>query len=195
MHQQNKQHLIKLLSFTPIFLFSFCFGVDTFTQSELKFVKPFYKTDTVIYTSENGQADTIVFNAFTEDTLKLRNLEQGFYNETQLRVRYSLTINSFHKITVKSVNNEPDDFISFGNVKHSHSYKQICFLGLIFDEKYLDEVDVSQLNEITFTQDNATYKNVNINAGIKSFRFDFNKGILSFVDNNNIKWSATSYKQ
>lgn len=48
-------------------------------------------------------------------------------------------------------------------------------------EMRLDNSDSS----VVFDGKNAIYKGVNINEGIKSFTFDFDKGVVSFVDKNN----------
>ncbi len=186
--------LLTILLVSAITLLCSCFGVDPFSQNDLKFVKPFNKTDTVIYTSEKGQVDTIIFSAVSNDTLKLRNLEQGFYDENRIKVSYALTKNSYHKLSTGEVHNEPHHFIQFAQAKHSHSSKEIYFLGLIFDQEYIESIDVNNKSEFTFSHENAIYEEVNINEGIKSFTLNFDKGILSFIDKNNIKWTADNKK-
>lgn len=181
--------LFVITIFTVIMrLFTSCNGNASFSPNELKFAKPFTKTNIVEYRSSRGQIDTIIFHSAIIDTVRIRSIEQGFYNDNILRVSYDLTDNSYHKLTVKSVNGEPTYFISFAKAKNSHSTKEISFLGLLFDDDYLNKVVTTKETSIVFSQDNARYKGVNVNEGIKSFKFDFEKGVVSFVDKNDIEW-------
>ena len=177
-----------ILIFAIIFLNS-CIQNSSFSKEELGFFKPYFKADTAIYKSLKGQLDTVIFTKMTIDTVEVRSIEQGFYNNNILRVSYKLTENSYHKVTVKSINNEPDDFLSISKAKNSHSSKEIYFLGLLFDEEYFDKIiNIIQTEVIVFDESKAKYKDANINEGIKSFKFSFTKGILSFVDKNNVEW-------
>ena len=171
---------------------SACMQNSTFSEDELRFAKPYSKTDTAIYKSETGLIDTILFHSEINDTVEVRNIEQGFYNNRRLLVSYKLSDNSYHKFTVKSVNNEPNYFIHFAKAKGSHQSKEISFLGMVFSEEYLNKIDVCNKNEIIFSEGNATYNEANINEGIKSFVFDFDKGITSFIDTHNLKWRRVS---
>jgi len=170
-------------------LFSSCTtGNASFSSEELRFTKPFSDNLVAVYKSETGQVDTITFLKWKVDTIKYRNLEQGFYNENTLSVGYKLTNNSFHKITVKGVGETSENLMLFIKAKNSHSSKEFCFLGLLFDESYLNNIMASKYGTIIFSQENAKYKDVNINEGIKSFTFSFEKGITSFIDKNNKEW-------
>lgn len=175
--------------------FSACMENVKFSEDEVRFTKPFLKTGTVIYQSSTGLIDTIMFYQAMNDTVKVRNIEQGFYNNSRLSVSYELTSNSYHKFTVKSVNKEPEKFIQFNKAKDSHHSKEISFLGLVFGKAYLEKMDVRNKNEIAFSMENATYNEVNINEGIKSFVFDFDKGIISFIDIQNNKWEKYSFRK
>jgi hypothetical protein len=186
-----KRHLKKFLYFLALILhicFSACMQNATFSNDELRFLKPFLRTDTAIYQSSTGLIDTILFHQAMNDTAKVRSIEQGFYNNNRLLVSYELTNNSYHKFTVKAVNNEPENFIQFTKAKGSHQSKEIRFLGMVFSQEYLNKLNVKNKNKVTFNVNNATYNEVNINEGIKSFVFDFDKGITSFIDIKNIKW-------
>jgi hypothetical protein len=169
-------------------LFASCTGNASFTSEEMRFVKPFEIDSVIVYKSEQGQIDTVRFFKLKIDTIRYRNIEQGFYNESALTVGYELTNNSFHKITVQSINKEPEHFLLFLKAKKSHSSKEISFLGLVFDEDYVNKIINTKDSSIIFSSENAQYKGVNINEGIKSFRFDFNKGIVSFIDKHEIEW-------
>jgi len=181
--------LNNLIGMCVILFMNSCIGNSSFNQAELKFVNPYFKPDTATYKSSQGLMDTIIFTARAVDTVEYRNLAQGYYNENILRVSYKLTNNSFHKFLNESINNEPVDFISISKAKNSHSSKEIYFLGLLFDEEYLDSIIKTNQNEvIVFNEDKATYKDANINEGIKSFKFSFTNGIISFVDKTDIEW-------
>jgi hypothetical protein len=166
-----------------IFFMNSCIRNSSFNKEELKFVKPYLKENTVIFQSPQGYMDTIVFSNSVIDTVELRNLSQGYYNENILRVTYKITSKSFHKLFEQSLSNELIDFISFSKAKNSHSSKEIYFLGLLFNEDYLDGIINENTGEIiVFKSDKAKYTGLNINKGIKSFKFSFTKGIESFID-------------
>jgi len=140
----------------------------------------------VEFRSSRGQIDTVIFYPAVIDTFS--SVEQGLYNENILRIAYELTDNSYHRLISKSVNEEPEYFISFSKEKASSSSKEISFLGLLFSNDYINKVINKKDSLIVFSQGNAKYKDVNINEGIKSFNFNFKKGILSFIDKNDIEW-------
>lgn len=171
-------------------LFASCTGNASFTSEEMRFVAPFEKDSIVIYKSEEGQLDTIRFLKLKIDTIRYRSIEQGFYNENALTIGYELTSNSYHKITVQSINNEPEHFLLFIKARKSHSSKEISFLGLVFDEDCINKILNRKDSSIIFSRENAQYKGVNINEGIKSFKFDFKHGVISFIDKNDIEWNA-----
>lgn len=169
--------------------FNSCTGGNaSFSSEEMRFAKPFSDKSIVIYRSEIGQLDTVTFLNYKIDTIRYRNLEQGFYNENTLSVRYDLSESSYHKITVKGVNGDWQDLMLFLKAKNSHSSRQFSFLGLLFDESYLDVVMSTKDSVVVFNENHARYKGVNVNEGIKSFTFSFKKGIIFFTDNHNIRW-------
>lgn len=165
-----------------------CFSIADFSEEELRLVKPFSKNQELIFKSPTGQRDTIVFGAATFDTIKYRNIEQGFYNELALSVPYRLSPGSFHKVTVTSINREPEHFLQFTKAKGSHGSKEISFLGLIFDEEYINRIIRQKKVELNFRKEDANYSGVNINEGIKSFVFRFDRGVVSFVDMHDTEW-------
>jgi signal peptidase I len=173
---------------TSTIITSGCLSVEDFSNEESQFVKPFQEGHQLVFKSSKGQQDTIVFSAASIDTIKYRNIEQGYYNELALSVTYRLSPGSFHKITVKSINDEPETFIQFTKAKDSHSSKEISFLGLIFDEKYIHRIVGQRKDVFDFRKEDAVYSGVNINEGIKSFVFSLDAGIISFIDNYNTEW-------
>lgn len=164
--------------------FSSCLNTPSFTKEELKFANPFSKADTGVYKSSKGQTDTIIYHAAIKDVLKIRSGERGFYNENRLIVYYELSNGSYHKFTVHSSNGEHKHLISF----YKNDSKEICFLGLIFNDQYIDSICNNPGSTISFIINNAQYSGMNINEGINSFQFDFNKGIVSFKDKYNSLW-------
>ena len=164
-----------------------CNDNASFTPDEMRFTKPFANSSTVVFKSSAGQTDTVTFHPIIVDTVKYRNLEQGFYNENFLGIDYELTNNSFHKILGGST----ERFLLFLKAKNSHSANEISFLGLLFNEDYLNKVMDTKDSLVVFSQENARYTGVNINEGIKRFTFDFNKGVVSFVDRQDREWIRT----
>lgn len=180
-----------LLTVIVMELFSSCTGNASFTQKEMRFTEPFKEDQIVIYKSSLGQMDSIKFFKVGIDTVKYRNFSQGFYNENVLRVKYQLLNNSYHKIDYGAglSNYElEDNFLSFLKSKNGHSDKEIGFLGLGFDEDYVNEILTKKDSVIIFSQENAKYKGLNINVGIRSFTFSFENGIVAFIDKNNKEW-------
>lgn len=170
---------------------SSCFSVEGFSKEELLFAKPFLNPHQLIFQSPTGQRDTIAFSAMSIDTIKYRSIEQGFYNELALSVNYRLSPGSYHKETIKSVNDEPEHFLQFTRAKGSHSSKQVSFLGLIFNEGYLNRIAGERKGVLNFRKEEAVYSGVNINEGIKSFLFSFDKGIISFIDKQGDEWKTS----
>ncbi|GAB2819322.1 hypothetical protein GCM10027043_19800 [Ferruginibacter profundus] len=168
----------------------------TFSTRELKFTKPFVFNDTIIYKSIYEKSDTIIFYKTIYQVNQTRNLEQGYYNNYSYNVDYRLSIGSYHKII------DPNEVGAQTNlydiIKSSDSPatngQEFCFLGLIFDDKYLD-VLIIDTNTITiFDESKAQYQGMNINEGIKNFTFEKEKGIVSFIDKNNNKWFRVDAK-
>jgi len=100
--------------------------------------------------------------------LRRQNFEQGFYDENMLRVAYELSPKSFHHFTVASTDGTPTYYINFIMAGNSHSAKDIYFLGLTFDEDYLDNIEATKDKSILFSKEKAKYSGVNINEGIQS---------------------------
>ncbi|HVM86682.1 MAG TPA: hypothetical protein VMT76_00745 [Puia sp.] len=172
-------------------LFPSCTSNTSFTPEEMRFTDPFNDTSIIVYKSALGQIDSIKFFKWELDTIKYRNFSQGFYNENILRVKYQLLNHSYHKINYGGgLSNYElmDNYLSFLKSKNGHSDKEINFLGLEFDKDYVNKILNIKESSIIFSDENARYKGVNINQGIKSFKFDFEKGITSFVDKNGVQW-------
>lgn len=167
-----------------------CKTDNNFSNEELRFVKPFNKTDTVIYKSTKGLIDTIIF--FPKDSFigKVSSFEQGFYKQNILTVEYILTPNSYHKFIIVDGSNivKPKQFLGFYKSDIGNISKEIKFLGLIFSEKSIDKISKSNQDEVIFNDKDADYVNMNIVEGIKSFKFNFSTGIVSFIDNDNVLW-------
>ncbi len=178
----NRNKLI--IIFATVLLF-FCISINmgaAFKSNELKFIKPFARYQTVIFKSNKGELDTIKFYKFHIDTIRYHNIEQGFYNEYDLKVGYELTDNSYHKLITIPNNKKTDDFITYIKVKGSYETKEISFLGLVFENKFIIDAISSQSDSILFGKQDAVYEGVNINKGISSFVYSKTSGIISYSD-------------
>jgi hypothetical protein len=172
-------------------LFPSCTGNASFNHQEMRFIEPFKDTNIIIYKSALGQIDSVKFFKWELDTIKYRNFSQGFYNENILNVKYQILNHSYHKLDFGAGLSNYDleeSFLSFLKSKNGHDDKEISFLGLAFGEDYINKILDTKDSSIIFSSEKALYKSVNINEGIKSFKFDFEKGIISFVDKNGVEW-------
>ena len=66
------------------------YNVDNFTDEEVKWTKPFNKNQTIIFTSEKGEFDTIIFKEVVMSNETVNDLERGFYKSNYLNVPMSL---------------------------------------------------------------------------------------------------------
>jgi hypothetical protein len=180
-----------------LLLFSACSRKKVrFDQSELKWLQPFNKTDSIVYQSENGLRDTIIFFGQQSSSSSVNNMEQGFYNTYSMNVKYELTYNSYHKfIKINSIgeqvngNDESRDLLSINKSNNTTgTAMEFYFLGLLFNQDFLGSIRTDSIRTLKLDETNAVYKELNIKEGIKNFEFDFNKGIVSFIDHNGIKW-------
>ena len=191
----------KVLYFTLCFLMTICicscsYRNVTFSTQELKFTKPFVFNDTIIYKSIYGNSDTIIFYKVLYQVNQTRNLEQGYYNNYSYNVDYRLTIGSYHKIINPNEVGAQTNLYDITKSSDSPTIngQEFCFLGLIFDDKYLDSLLIDTNSITIFDESKAQYQEMNINEGIKSFIFEKEKGIVSFIDKNNNKWFRVDTK-
>lgn len=169
-------------------LYQSCTGNASFTDQEMRFTNPFKENTVVVYKSAKGQMDTVRFLRVKMDTAKFRSFEQGYYNENFVIVDYELTNNSYHKISIPSVDKKTENLLLFRKTKGSEGSKEFGFLGLLFDEDYLKRILNTKDSVIIFDRNDARYTGLNINEQIKRFKFDFNRGIVSFTDIHDIEW-------
>lgn len=120
---------------------------------------------------------------------KMRNLEQGFRDERTLQVRYTLTQGSYHQFVFPSKNTEPENFLSVtDNDNWTKPMLELSFLGSIYDNSFFDKAKQDNNRIVHFDRSSSIYHGVNIAEGIKSFDFDMEKGIVSFIDKFDRKW-------
>ena len=184
----NRSKLIIIVATVLLFLFIGKNVSATFTANELKFVKPYSESHIAIYKSDKGQIDTIKFYKFYIDTIKYRNTEQGFYNEYDLIVRYELTEDSYHKLITVPNNKKTDNLMTFIKVKGSYETKEMGFLGLVFENKFILNAISSRVDSVLFSDKDAIYRNININKGISSFVYRKDQGIVSYSDDTGSIW-------
>lgn len=165
-----------------------CNWNSSFNREEMRFVASFTRDELVVFESETGQLDTVRFFQWKVDTIRKRSFGQGYYNENVLLVGYELTPGSFHKFPESSSSGNYDDLILFLKSK-GHSHKEIKFLGLIFDQEYVEQKLKSKDELIVFDGEQAQYRDMNINEGIRRFSLDLRIGVISFVDKNEQKWT------
>lgn len=167
----------------------------SFPPSYSRWTKPFEVTDTCIYSSDIKQHDTIIFYKKASSFSRTNNIGQGYSKTFSSSVDYELTKGSYHQFTNKYLNTDAKSFVSISksfdlidSTNDTQTNIEIYFLGLLYNNNFIDTVNMKK-TQINFDFDNAVYKNLNINEGIRSFNFDFSKGIISFIDLNNHKWS------
>ncbi len=167
-----------------------------FDNNDLKWLRPFNTTDTIIYRSQNGLSDTITFFQQESNRSSVSSFEQGSYTTYSKSVTYKLTDSSYHKfiqvnsngIQVYSNSKKQYLFSLSKSNNQTETGMEISFLGLIFNESYLKSLRTDSIKVLTLDEVKAAYKNMNVTEGIKTFDFDFQKGIISFIDYNNVKW-------
>ncbi len=180
-----------LLIIIALLLTSCVFNIRDFSEDELKWFEPYNKTDTIIYSSEKGELDSIIFQKAIATRASTRGFEQGFYNTNYLTVPYSFTGGSYHQFAFMSGGKkryEQDIFnISKSSSMGSDDF-EIIFIGTIFNGKELD--NIQKINEHTFyfSSNNATYSGVNVEKEINDFTFDTKIGITKYTDSRGLKW-------
>jgi hypothetical protein len=175
---------------TLVILLSGCFKVDDFTRNELKWYKPYDKTDTVIFFSEKNESDTIIFQAKESGSSSTRGFEQGFYNTNYLTVPYYFTKGSYHQFAMMSDGKTryDQDILNMSKSSSSTGFMEIIFIGTIFSDDNLDSIQ--KINDSTYFFDShkATYSGMNVEKEIEDFTFNINLGITNYTDDRGVKW-------
>ncbi len=183
---------IILLSITSTLTgcFNQTYKVDDFTTEELVWYKPFTKTDSVVYSSDNGEKDTIIFKAPEAASDSTRDFEQGFSNTNYLTVVYEFSKGSYHQSAMMSGGTKRYDHWFVNSYKSSAGYGsvEITFIGTLFSENIKN---IQKINDSTyyFDSEKADYSGMNVEKGIKNFTFNTRLGVTEFVDDRNIKWT------
>jgi len=178
----------------PFLIFCFILGCSykdvIFTKEELKWTEPYQHDDTIVYKSPDNKRDTVIFYQVQRQINHTHSLEQGYYYTYSYSVDYRLTIESYHKIiNPNEVGARTSLFdISKSTDDPTSAEQEFCFLGLIFDSKFLEDISNDTSSITLFDESKAQYKGVNINEGIRSFKFQKENGIISFIDKNNQEW-------
>ena len=158
--------------------------IEQFTKQDFMLIRPFKKTDTIVYLSAIGQVDTIIFSRAEIDTEERRSFELGFYNAYVMGVEYELTHGSYHM--EKHITNGhvlyptiPERFYAVNISTKEYSNKELSFLNLFFDEDYLRKITIDTTSIITFKGNG---------IGVNSFKFSPQIGVISYVDTSGIEW-------
>ncbi len=163
--------------------------VDDFAIDELIWYKPFTKTDSVIFISDKGEKDTIIFIAPQSVSDSTRDFEQGFSNTNYLTVVYEFSKGSYHQSAIMGNGKTRYDHWFVNSAKSSSGYGsvEITFIGTFFSDNLQN---IQKVNDTTyfFDSNKADYSGMNVEKGISSFTFNTKLGVTEFVDDRNIKW-------
>jgi hypothetical protein len=166
--------------------------VKTFTSDDIKWFKPYGKTETIIFESVNGETDTIIFHKTDTTKYSIKDIEQGFYNKTTLSVAYEFTKGSYHQFAKTNGENKryEQNILSISNSSSSEfTEKEITFIGIFFNGKEMENIKQLDSSTYFFDSNKATYPEINVEKGIRNFTFDTEKGIIKYTDNRNINWT------
>lgn len=164
------------------------YNVDDFTEEELKWSKPFNKNQTIIFTSEKGEFDTITFKKVVMSNETVNDMERGFYKSNYLNVTYEFTKNSYHQFDFNGNIAYEQDLISIQKTSAGFGGMGISFIGLLFNENEIIKAKKINKNTYQFDSSNTSAKWVNVKKGIKNFTFNTNIGIVNYTDERDVKW-------
>ena len=166
-------------------------NVKTFSSDDLKWFEPYNKSETIVFESDNGEMDTIIFHKIDTTKYSVRDIEQGFYDRTTLSVAYEFTKGSYHqfaKMSDDSVLYE-HDLINISNSSSSDfTAKEFTFIGIIFNGKEINNIKQLDNSTYFFERSKATYTEIDVEKGINNFTFEIKKGIIKYTDNRNVNW-------
>ena len=177
------------LSITLLLITNGCmYNVDNFTDEEVKWTKPFNKNQTIIFTSEKGEFDTIIFKEVVMSNETVNDLERGFYKSNYLNVPYKFTKGSYHQFDFDGNTASEQDLISIQKSSAGFGGMEISFIGLLFNEDEIKKAKKIDTNTYQFDNSNSTAKWVNVKKGIKKFTFNTDIGIVNYIDERDVKW-------
>ena len=107
----------------------------TFDSEELKWLKPYDKTQTIIFVSEKGESDSITFYKPVADHDTVHSFEQGYAGYSYLTVPYDFTKGSYHQFAMMGDGKTRYTSDIFKIVKSTSGYnaREIEFIGTLFD--------------------------------------------------------------
>ena len=182
--------LLLILTITLTSCFNQTYKVDNFTTNELIWYKPFTKTDSVIFTSDKGEKDTIIFKSPESASDSTRDIEQGFSNTNYLTVVYEFSKGSYHQSAITGDGKTRYDhwFINSSKSSAGYSNVEITFIGTFFSDSLKN---IQKVNDTTyfFDSNKADYSGSGVEKGINNFTFNTRHGVIEFVDDRNIKWT------
>lgn len=164
------------------------YTVDEFSEEELKWVKTFNNKQEIIFISEKGELDTIIFNKIVASSETVNHIERGFYKSNYLNSAYQFTKGSYHQFYFDGNAATEQDLVSLEKSSAGFGGIEISFIGLLFNEDGIKKAKKIDRNTYQFDSSNATAKWVNVKNGIKSFTFNTDIGILNYTDERDIKW-------
>ena len=182
------------IGFLTLALLQACYvgKVKTFSSEDLKWFGPYNKTETVIFKSDFGEIDTIIFHKTDTTKYSVRNIEQGYYDRTTISVAYEFTKGSYHQFAKMSGDTKryDQDLFRISNSSSSEfTDKEFIFIGIIFSGNEI--TNIKQLDNSTyfFDRSKATYPEINVEKGINNFTYDTQIGIIKYTDKRNVNWT------
>ncbi len=169
--------------------------VEEFSLNELEWFNPFNKTDTVIFFSEQNEFDTIIFHKSVADRDSTSGYEQGNTKTNYSTVYYEFTKGSYHQFALMSdgktkYSQHLLNMLKSSSVSSNDSYYdlEIVFIGTIFSDEELNEIEKIGENTFYFETDKATDNWINVEKGIKDFTLNTEIGITSYTDDRGYNW-------
>jgi hypothetical protein len=192
--QKRKVLYLSLAILTLVWLCGCDYTVKAFTEDELKWFKPYDKTDIIVFVSEKAEQDSIVFGKTIAHSNSVRNVGQGYYNENHLAVPYEFTKGSYHQSAKMSNGKDlySHEVVTMSKSSSGNDMMEIEFIGTIFNGKHLKSIRKVDGCTYYFDSSKANYSGMNVEKGIKSFTFDTNVGIVKYVDDRGVIWERSA---
>ena len=148
---KNRKVTIFFVSIITCLISHSCYvgKVKEFSSNDLKWFFPYKNTDTLIFSSERNEFDTINFFKTDTNESSTRDFQSGYYDTRWMEVTYKLTTGSYHKFVKLNEGEESERLVLIENTSsRKNTFTEICFLGIIFSGQELQN-KVTIVNEKT----------------------------------------------
>jgi hypothetical protein len=163
------------------------YSVKEFTEEELKWTKPFDKSETIVFVSDKNEFDTIVFKKSTLSDETVNDLERGFYKSNYLVVPYEFSKGSFHQFDFDGNTPSEQYLITIEKSSAGFGGLGINFFGLLVDQD--DIKNASKMDTKTYRFNKENLSRFNTANDISYFTFNTDIGIVNYTDGRNVKWA------